>query len=265
MLVDDRSSAVSLPELPLLGVLPGTGGLTRLVDKRHVRRDIADYFATRSEGMTGRKAVAWRLVDEAVPRSRWDETVAQRAAEHAARSTRSAAGPSAELTPLPKTRTADRIAYRHVEAALDRTRGCVEITVRGPRHDPPTDIAEMHRQGADFWTLAMTRELDDLILDLRTNEIDLGTWVLRTAGDPQRVLAHDALCWTIWSTAATSWAGPAPKSSAASTSTCSSCSPAGPRSSSPGARPATCCAPPRHQSVSSPRPVTSWPVNSSRN
>jgi benzoyl-CoA-dihydrodiol lyase len=193
MLVDDRSSAVSLPELPLLGVLPGTGGLTRLVDKRHVRRDLADYFATRSEGVTGRKAVAWRLVDEAVPRSRWDETVAQRAAELAARSARPPGAVGIELTPLSKTRTADRIAYRHVEATLDRARGCVEVTVRGPQSDAPTDINEVHRQGADLWTLAMTRELDDLILDLRTNEIDLGTWVLRTAGEGDRVLAHDAV------------------------------------------------------------------------
>jgi benzoyl-CoA-dihydrodiol lyase len=186
MLVDDRSSAVSLPELPLLGVLPGTGGLTRITDKRHVRRDLADYFATRAEGLTGRKAAAWRLVDEAVPRSRWEETVATRAAEFAARSTRAADATGIELTPLSKVRTAEEISYRYVRAVLDRSRGCVEITVRGPE----TDLAGIH---PDFWTLAMTRELDDLILDLRTNEVELGTWVWRTAGDPDRVLAHDAL------------------------------------------------------------------------
>ncbi len=190
MLVDDRSSAVSLPELPLLGVLPGTGGLTRVTDKRRVRRDLADVFATRAEGVTGRKAVAWRLVDEAVPRSRWTQTVAERASEFAARSNRPARATGIELTPLVKKRTNDGIVYRSVEAHLDRPRGCVEITVRGPEPGPPADP---HAQGADFWTLAMTRELDDLILDLRTNEPDLGTWVFRTVGDPAAVLAHDAL------------------------------------------------------------------------
>ncbi|HKS99099.1 MAG TPA: 2,3-epoxybenzoyl-CoA dihydrolase [Rugosimonospora sp.] len=189
MLVDDRSSAVSLPELPLLGVLPGTGGLTRLVDKRRVRRDLADYFATRAEGVTGRKAAAWRLVDEAVPRSRWDGTVAARAAEFAARSSRPEAAQGVELAALAKTRTADTVTYPHVTAALDRARGCVEITVHGPAEPPPSSVP----RSADFWSLAVARELDDLILDLRTNEVELGTWVLRTAGDPARVLAYDAL------------------------------------------------------------------------
>jgi benzoyl-CoA-dihydrodiol lyase len=183
---------VSLPELPLLGVLPGTGGLTRVVDKRHVRRDLADYFATRPEGLTGRKAAAWRLVDEAVPRSRWEETVACRAADFAASSPRPASGRGITLTPLAKIRSGEEISYRYVRAALDRSRGCVEITVRGP-HDTPEDPDWMHALGADFWTLAVTRELDDLILDLRTNEIELGTWVWRTEGDPQLVLAYDSL------------------------------------------------------------------------
>ena len=186
MLVDDRSSAVSMPELPLLGVLPGTGGLTRVVDKRGVRRDLADWFATRPEGLTGRKAAAWRLVDEAVPRPRWAETVAARAAEFAAGSERPAGAVGIELTPLEKKRTADEVDYRYVQARLDRDRGCAEITVRGPAGPPPERI------DADFWTLAVTRELDDLILDLRTNEVDLGTWVWRTSGDPAAVLAHDA-------------------------------------------------------------------------
>ncbi|GIJ56778.1 2,3-epoxybenzoyl-CoA dihydrolase [Virgisporangium aurantiacum] len=190
MLVDDRSSMVSLPELPLLGVLPGTGGLTRVVDKRHVRRDLADYFATKSEGVGGRRAVAWRLVDEAVSRPQWAEKVAARAAEFAARSTRPDTADGVALTPLEKSRTTDAITYRHVRAVLDHDRGCVEITVQGPETDPPADV---HLQGADFWTLAVTRELDDLILDLRTNETELGTWVLRTEGDPARVLAYDAL------------------------------------------------------------------------
>jgi benzoyl-CoA-dihydrodiol lyase len=193
MLVDDRSSAVSLPELPLLGVLPGTGGLTRVVDKRHVRRDLADYFATKAEGIGGKKAVAWRLVDEVAPRTSWEATVKERAAAFAERSDRPAGARGAELTPLAKTRTDDRIGYRHVDAVLDHDRGAVEITVLGPEGDAPADTAGIHAQGAEFWTLAVTRELDDLILDLRTNETGLGTWVLRTKGDAERVLAHDAL------------------------------------------------------------------------
>jgi benzoyl-CoA-dihydrodiol lyase len=193
MLVDDRSSAVSLPELPLLGVLPGTGGLTRVSDKRHVRRDLADYFSTKSEGVGGKKAVQWRLVDEAVPRPRWDETVAERAAELAGRSSRPENAAGVELTPLTKTAGDDAIRYDHVEARLDRDAGRVDISVKGPQNDPPADMAGATAQGAAFWPLAVTRELDDLILDLRTNETELGTWVFRTEGDPALVLAHDAL------------------------------------------------------------------------
>jgi benzoyl-CoA-dihydrodiol lyase len=193
LLIDDRSSVVSMPELPLLGVLPGTGGLTRVTDKRHVRRDLADYFATRAEGVGGRKAVAWRLVDEAVPRTKWAETVAARAAELAASSSRPEGAAGIALTPLAKTRTAGAIGYRYVSARLDHARGEAAITVRGPEQDPPPDVAGIHGQGAAFWLLAVTRELDDLILDLRTNELDLGTWVWRTEGDPRRVLAYDRL------------------------------------------------------------------------
>ena len=193
MLVDDRSSAVSLPELPLLGVLPGTGGLTRVVDKRHVRRDRADYFATRSEGLAGRKALQWRLVDEAVPRPKWTERVAERARELAARSTRPQDATGIALPRLAKTRTGTEISYQYVSAALDHAAGSVRITVRGPEADAPTDLAGLHEQGARFWTLAMTRELDDLILDLRTNENELGTWVFVTQGEAQRVLGHDEL------------------------------------------------------------------------
>ena len=155
MLIDDRSSAVSLPELPLLGVLPGTGGLTRVVDKRHVRRDRADYFSTKAEGLGGKKAVAWRLVDEAVPRAKWDEVVAQRAAELAGRSSRPAGAAGVELTPLAKTRTDEEISYRHVTARLDRARGVAEITVTGPEAGPPASLAGLHEQGAGFWTLAV--------------------------------------------------------------------------------------------------------------
>jgi benzoyl-CoA-dihydrodiol lyase len=191
MLVDDRSSAVSLPELPLLGVLPGTGGLTRVSDKRHVRRDLADYFSTKSEGVGGKKAVQWRLVDEAVPRPRWDDTVAERAAELASRSSRPQDATGVALTPLTKTAADDAIGYDHVEARLDRDAGRVDISVKGPQNDPPASIDEA--RSADFWLLAVTRELDDLILDLRTNEPELGTWVFRTEGDPALVLAHDEL------------------------------------------------------------------------
>jgi benzoyl-CoA-dihydrodiol lyase len=196
MLIDDRSSAVSLPELPLLGVLPGTGGLTRVSDKRHVRRDLADYFSTKAEGVGGKKAVQWRLVDEAVPRPRWDETVAERAAELAARSSRPEKAEGVALTPLAKTRDDDSITYDHVEARLDRDAGQVDISVKGPQDDPPASIAGAREQGAAFWPLAVTRELDDLILDLRTNETELGTWVFRTRGDPAKVLAYDELLLT---------------------------------------------------------------------
>ncbi len=165
-------------------MLPGTGGLTRVVDKRHVRRDLADYFSTRSEGIGGKKAVDWRLVDEAVPRRQWDEAVAERAAQLAIGSTRPADATGIVLTPLEKTRTDDEISYRYVTAKLAHASGAVEITVDGPS----ADVGDL---SADFWTLAVTRELDDLILDLRTNEIELGTWVFRTRGDAQRVLAHD--------------------------------------------------------------------------
>ena len=193
LLIDDRSSTVALPELPLLGVLPGTGGLTRLVDKRHVRRDLADYFATRAEGIGGAKAVRWRLVDEVVPRSGWQQTVADRAAALAERSDRPADATGIELPPLAKTRTEDRIGYRYLTAELDRVRRLVEITLDGPPTEPPDDIADLHRQGAGFWTLALTRELDDLILDLRTNEPTLGSWVFRSRGEPSRVLGYDRL------------------------------------------------------------------------
>ena len=201
MLVDDRSSVVSLPELPLLGVLPGTGGLTRVTDKRRVRRDLADYFATRAEGIGGRRAVAWRLVDEIVPRPSWDHSVRERALALAATSPRPAGQASEtgiKLTALAKTRgtgheTSCEVSYRWVTARLNRAAGAAELTVRGPDADAPADVAAIHALGADFWPLAMTRELDDLILDLRTNEPELGTWVLRTEGDSERVLGYDQL------------------------------------------------------------------------
>jgi len=175
-----------------------------VVDKRHVRRDRADYFATRAEGIGGRKAVQWRLVDEVVPRARWDEAVAARAAELARNSHRPAAadGSGVELTPLDKTRTDDAIGYPHVSATLDRDRAVAEITVRGPDADAPGSMDGGYAQGAAFWPLAVARELDDLILDLRTNETEIGTWVLKTTGDAARVLGHDAL---LLANAATDW------------------------------------------------------------
>ena len=203
MLIDDRASTVSLPELPLLAVLPGTGGLTRMVDKRHVRRDLADYFATKSEGLGGAQAVTWKLVDEVVPRPKWEQAVAERAAGFAARPGRRAgppgiaqpgiAQPGITLAPLAKQRDDDRIGYPHVRAELDRAAGTATITITGPDTGAPADVAAVHEQGSAFWTLAMTRELDDLILDLRTNEIEIGTWVIKATGDPERVLAHDQL------------------------------------------------------------------------
>jgi benzoyl-CoA-dihydrodiol lyase len=193
MLMDDRSSTVSLPELPLLGVLPGTGGLTRVVDKRHVRRDRADYFATKPEGVGGTKAVQWRLVDEVVPRPKWDEAVAARATELAARSARPSDAQGVGLPALAKERTETAISYRYVAAALDRQARTVDVLVRGPNSDAPGAVASIHEQGAAFYPLQLTRELDDLILDLRTNEPELGTWLLRSEGDPAQVLAYDQL------------------------------------------------------------------------
>jgi benzoyl-CoA-dihydrodiol lyase len=191
LLVDDNSSAVALPEVPLLGVLPGTGGLTRVTDKRKVRKDRADVFATRAEGIRGRQAVEWRLVDEVIPKRQWDETVAERAAEAAARSNRPADARGIELPPLQREETADGLRYRHVEARYDRPGGLVEITVHGPEGDVPDTVERVHELGSAFWPLAMTRELDDLILRLRSNERELGTWVVRTRGDVEDALAFE--------------------------------------------------------------------------
>jgi benzoyl-CoA-dihydrodiol lyase len=189
LLVDDNSSAVSLPEVSLLGVLPGTGGLTRVVDKRHVRKDLADVFATRPDGLKGRTAVTWRLVDEIAAPSRFEQAVRERATELAARSERPDET-GVPLTPLHRESTEDGIRYDHVTAEFDRPGGIVRIVVHGPARPAPQDITE---QGADFWPLAMTRELDDLILRLRTNEPTLGTWVITTDGDADTVLAHEQL------------------------------------------------------------------------
>jgi benzoyl-CoA-dihydrodiol lyase len=191
LLVDDRSSAVSLPEVPLLAVLPGTGGLTRVVDKRKVRRDLADVFCTSEEGVRGRRAKDWNLVDDIAPKGRWDEAVRERADKLAAQSSRSASATGVKLTPLSRRIDDAGYHYEHVDVAFDRARGFVTITVKAPVDTPVTDGAAMQAQGVTFWPLAMARELDDAILLLRTNEPDLGLWVLKTAGEGANVVAYD--------------------------------------------------------------------------
>ncbi|MDE2581748.1 MAG: benzoyl-CoA-dihydrodiol lyase, partial [Rhodospirillales bacterium] len=193
MLIDDRRAAVSLPEVPLLGVLPATGGLTRLTDKRRVRRDRADLFCTTEEGARGRRAQDWRLVDELVPPSRWDAAVEARAAALAAGSDRPAGAQGIVLTPLVRDFGDDIITYSHLRVALDRDGKRATLTLRGPAGHLPADLAGIHAAGAGFWPLAAARELDDAILHLRTNEPELGLWLLRTEGDPAAVLAADAV------------------------------------------------------------------------
>nr|WP_205863397.1 2,3-epoxybenzoyl-CoA dihydrolase [Planosporangium thailandense] len=192
VLVDDGSSAVSLPEVPLLGVLPGTGGLTRVVDKRHVRKDRADLFATKAEGYRGSTAVEWGLVDATVPRNAFDAEIARRAREAATSSKRPSGATGVTLTPLDRRDSGDTITYPYVSATVDRSTHRVEITVEGPNGAPPADAAAVLAQGVDYWPLAVTRALDDLILHLRTNELELGIWVLRAVGDAERVMAYDA-------------------------------------------------------------------------
>jgi benzoyl-CoA-dihydrodiol lyase len=191
MLIDDGTSTVSLPELPLLAVLPGTGGLTRLVDKRKVRHDHADVFCTTTEGMRGKRAVDWLLIDELVPGSRFDETVAERAAEFAAKSDRPKDAKGIALTELARTIEADRIIYDHVVVEIDREVSTATITIRAPDAAPPSDAAAIHAAGAAFWPLAVARELDDAIMELRLNEPTVGTWVFRTAGNADMVEAAD--------------------------------------------------------------------------
>ena len=191
ILVDDGFSAVSLPEVSLLAVLPGTGGLTRLVDKRRVRRDRADFFCTLTEGIRGKRALEWKRVDEIVPRSKFAEAVAGRAKEFAARSDRPAGAEGIELTPLVREITEAGLAYDHVSVALDRAERCARIHVAAPEAAPPPDAAGIHAQGAAFWPLALARELDDAILHLRANEPELGTWILTTGGAADLVAAAD--------------------------------------------------------------------------
>jgi benzoyl-CoA-dihydrodiol lyase len=193
VMADDGSTAVSLPEVPLLAVLPGTGGLTRLVDKRHVRRDRADVFCTLEEGIKGQRAVEWGLVDEVVPRSRLADSAWERAAQLAERSDRPTSGSGIALTPIRRTIDDDRIAYDHLRCAIDHAQGVAEIAITGPDTAPPRDLAGLHAEGAAFWPLALARELDDLFLHLRTNEDELGVWVLRTSGSADLVTAYERL------------------------------------------------------------------------
>jgi benzoyl-CoA-dihydrodiol lyase len=191
MLVDDRRSAVALPETPLLAVLPGTGGLTRVTDKRKVRRDRADVFCSIEEGIRGAKAVEWRLVDEVVPNSKWKDVVAARAHEIAARSDRPKDAKAIALTPLSRETNGDRVSYSHVEVEIDRARGLATVTVRGPAQDAPASIAAAQALGDRFWPLTVARELEDAILHLRSNEAAIGVVLLRTDGNAGAVLAHD--------------------------------------------------------------------------
>ena len=193
MLVDDNSSAVSLPEVPLLAVLPGTGGLTRVVDKRMVRRDHADFFCTLTEGIRGSRAVNWKLVDEIVPRSKMVDTVKERAAELAAKTDRPKDAKGVKLTPLKRNIKGDDISYDNVSAHIDRAGKSVTITVCAPRQVVPADVKAIHAQGVDFWPLAVARELDDLILHLRTNEASMGIWIFKTEGDSELVAQADAV------------------------------------------------------------------------
>jgi len=192
ILVDDRSSSVSLPEVPLLGVLPGTGGLTRLTDKRKVRHDHADIFCTTSEGIRGKKAKDWRLVDEVVKTQGFAQRVQERARELAALSTRPADGKGVMLTPLNKTVAVDAITYGHVSIAIDRAGRIATLTVKAPSGAQPTDVAGIEAAGSNWYPLQMARELEDAILHLRTNELDIGTWALKTQGAVADVLAMDA-------------------------------------------------------------------------
>jgi benzoyl-CoA-dihydrodiol lyase len=191
VLVDDRSSSVSLPEVPLLGVLPGTGGLTRVTDKRRVRHDHADVFCTTTEGVRGKRALDWRLVDALAKPGEFDRVVRERARTLAAASDRPAGAKPVPLAPIARTASADGIDYEHVEVRIDRARRTATIVVRAPASAQPADIAGIEAAGADWWPLAMARELDDAILSLRSNELDIGTWLLKTEGDASRVLAVD--------------------------------------------------------------------------
>jgi benzoyl-CoA-dihydrodiol lyase len=190
-LVDDGTASVSLPETPLLGVLPGTGGLTRVVDKRRVRRDVADYFSTLSEGVRGKRAVEWRFVDKVVPTTRFKDAVDARARELAAQSDRPASGPGVTLGPLNPVIDGDTIKYKYVTGAIDRARRTCDLTISAPDSPQPSTAAGFLEAGDQSWALRAFRELDDAILRLRLNDPEIGTVIVRTTGDPAAVLAVD--------------------------------------------------------------------------
>jgi benzoyl-CoA-dihydrodiol lyase len=192
ILVDDGNASVGLPETPLLGVLPGTGGLTRVVDKRKVRRDLADAFSTLAEGVRGKRAVEWRLVDKAVPLSSFKETVAERATQLATQSDRPASGPGITLGPLNPTVDEDTIQYRYVRGSIDRTKRVCELTISAPDTPQPTTAEAFQDAGDQAWAIRAFREFDDALLRLRLNEPEIGTVLLRTVGDAQAVLDVDA-------------------------------------------------------------------------
>ena len=193
ILADDGNSTVSLPEIPLLAVLPGTGGLTRVTDKRKVRRDRADVFCTVEEGIKGKRAVDWRLVDAIAPNSKFDAAVAAMAKDLAATSDRPANAKGIALTPLDRNISGDVITYPLVKVEIERTAKRATITLQGPTAPPPADAAAIHAQGAAFYPLQLSRELDDAILHLRLNELEVGTLVFKSQGDPKLVLAYDEL------------------------------------------------------------------------
>ncbi|AMG45299.1 benzoyl-CoA-dihydrodiol lyase [Achromobacter xylosoxidans] len=192
LLIDDRSSSVALPEVPLLGVLPGTGGLTRVTDKRRVRHDHADIFCTLVEGVRGQRAKDWRLVDDVVKPARFEAAVRERALALAEGSSRPAGEAGVALTPLAREEGADALCYRYVDVQLDRAKRQATWTVRAPQGPVESELADIVAAGAAWWPLQMARELDDAILSLRTNELDIGTWIFKTEGDAQAVLAADA-------------------------------------------------------------------------
>ena len=193
MLIDDGSSTVSLPELPLLAVLPGTGGLTRLVDKRKVRHDRADYFCTTSEGVRGKRAIDWGFVDEIIPRSKFDDTVAERAKEFALESDRPLDAVGIKLTPLTKKIEETRISYETLTVEIDRDLATATLTIFAPTQIPPEDVTGIENQGAAFWPLSMCRDLEDAIMELRVNEKEIGTWIFKTEGAAAHVEAADKL------------------------------------------------------------------------
>ena len=193
LLVDDRSSAVSLPEVPLLGVLPGTGGLTRVTDKRHVRHDLADIFCTTTEGVRGQKAKDWRLVDDIVKPAAFAAKVQERAQALAAQSDRPVDGKGVTLTRIERQQDANSIRYEHVSVEIDRAKRQAVFTVKAPTGAQPSTVDAIVAAGANWYPLAMARQLDDAILHMRTNELDIGTWLWKTSGDASAVQAMDTV------------------------------------------------------------------------